>query len=149
MKTELSSSASAVGLIHYQKTNVLSYQYRKSNPITMSVQPKYYPPESRCNLQVGTSHVRKKNHKWLFQQPSGISSRPIDVYILRWNKPSSISSDNGLVPVGHQSLIKKGSRLIVKWTLCLINKQWFSFQNTYLKMSSAMLRPFCLGPDQL
>ena len=70
-------------------------------------------------------------------------------------KLTIIGSDNGLSPGRRQTIIWTNAEILLIWPLgtnfieILIGIQTFSFKKMHLKMSSAKLRPFCIGLNVL
>ena len=70
-------------------------------------------------------------------------------------KLTIIGSDNGLSPVRRQAIIWTNAGILLirplgtNFSEILIEIHTFSFKKMHLKLSSAKLRPFCLGLDVL
>ena len=70
-------------------------------------------------------------------------------------KLTSIGSDNGLSPSRRQAIIWTNTGILLiailgtNFSEILIENCTFSFNKMHLKISSAKLRPFCLGPNVL
>ena len=66
-----------------------------------------------------------------------------------------IASDNGMLPVRRQAIIRTNAGILLSGTLgtnvseILIQICTFSFKNMHLKMSSGKWQPFCLGLNVL
>ena len=71
------------------------------------------------------------------------------------SKLSIIGLDNGLSPGRRQAIVWTNAGILLigplgtNFSEMLIGIQAFSFKKMHLKMSSAKLRPFCLGLDVL
>ena len=71
------------------------------------------------------------------------------------SKLTIIGSDNGLSPGRRQAIIRTNAGILLigplgtNFSEILVGNQTFSFRKMHLKMSSALLRPFCLGLNEL
>ena len=72
---------------------------------------------------------------------------------IRVSRPTTIGSDNGLLPPQRQAIIWNNAAILFFRSLGTtfseieIEMHMFSFQKMYLKMSYGKWRPFCLGPN--